>query len=1232
MHDRDVVVLEVWSETVNSYQLPSELLEPALGGPDTTEQVRLGMDFKILALTGTQDCTTVPLTATNQGTLQVSFAQSTTTGDPDCPQVIQGGYTGLEHALYRFEIARIDDGEWGYPASSAKFKYSRFNGGMVGRGYVSTAGGAGASGVVEVLANVQAIADASWAAQVYLEVLTLDDDETHPANPPTGRWKVVFGGMASVDSTQLATQNQLSLSVDVTSTHYGALPAVGSASDPTTQFFFRIWDGIESVQTYAGNTPAKELEYGILLSFSEASTDRYYPEDYWTVKVRAAITSDADSWASGIPPQGIVYHRVPVAELDWGGATSLTAGASIVSCIAPFQPLVDGDGCCCIDVEPGQSINNALQELKKRLGGCIYLKPGTHHISASIDLTGLTDILIKGEKYSTQVVVDPAGYAGAFPAFLCKDAFHLTFESFSVASSGGVSPIWSIDGTSDVTIREIEVGYVSTASVDPANTQPIVETSDICNNISIERCRFVGGKGMSVPGQATRIRLIDNDWVMMDYAVSVAGTYDFLIEGNTFSLVSQLFTPSELVDLTEPSNSVLTAGLKVLDPLFKAPATPPTTQQTGVILGNSTFGTVSRNLIQGAYGIVLSEVVSVTITDNNIGAMATGVVMGDGTEIRIEGNTFGDLWSGALAIYFCINAWDTRVVGNQIDCFTGIYAGDFGDGSYLVAQDVMGQMLQNNDSSAASVTAFLAAAQARGTFLSTLFQADTAGVEFAVTVDLMDNLHIEDNDLTCVLNGVFIEGMRSIGSLRVVGNSFFQCGLGAIQIEPANQSLVAAGSWAGPWLVADNRFDILGNALRSTLDEMTFSGNEIKINSVGQPAGDFGDLYNALATVVYQSSDMSTDIGNNDTTSLRLIAQDLMDGALSGAGSLDPSTVLSALAPLDDGSVFGGSDAVGTLREFIEALATQGSANLLLVETLNTYFDAMVNDLEGFAVSISGLLPKVTSNRIDSYAEYYYGGIALDLVSGEVKDNVVSVSYQALYVAGSLLDGLAQESPCLQITGNRLEASTRLEDWNGASALFVGQLADGASLQVADNQFSGNVLIGYAADFAAKNGKAASAEKAPDYGKVYGLSAQPASFNYFSGASAQPSTKNQGKIGLSPAANRNSKFLRNPPFPKKAQSVQFVSNRVLGYQVAIYLDLASIYKSGVAQPMVVFSNNVIFPSTNLTPTGWTEIYAFVSVITANVSETPIQFHDAYDNPDPLGDSWKVANVPTAVQI
>src|SRR5438034_4276461 len=53
---RDAVLLEVWREPLNAFQVPAELLEPALGGPDTTERVYTAMDLRLARLDAGETC------------------------------------------------------------------------------------------------------------------------------------------------------------------------------------------------------------------------------------------------------------------------------------------------------------------------------------------------------------------------------------------------------------------------------------------------------------------------------------------------------------------------------------------------------------------------------------------------------------------------------------------------------------------------------------------------------------------------------------------------------------------------------------------------------------------------------------------------------------------------------------------------------------------------------------------------------------------------------------------------------------------------------------------------------------------------------------------------------------------------------------------------------------------------------------------------------------------------
>jgi hypothetical protein len=105
---RDAVILEVWQEAINGFQLPELLIEPALGGPDTTERIQTSTAFKLYRLAPDETCenirTKLQDNFANKGKLTVSL-QPTAVTNGDCPVVKDGGYTGFEHYLYRIEIA-----------------------------------------------------------------------------------------------------------------------------------------------------------------------------------------------------------------------------------------------------------------------------------------------------------------------------------------------------------------------------------------------------------------------------------------------------------------------------------------------------------------------------------------------------------------------------------------------------------------------------------------------------------------------------------------------------------------------------------------------------------------------------------------------------------------------------------------------------------------------------------------------------------------------------------------------------------------------------------------------------------------------------------------------------------------------------------------------------------------------------------------------------------------------
>lgn len=346
---RDAVILEVWEETISAFQDPQALIEPALGGVDTTGRAKLFHDVKLLRLAPGDDCGNLaPKLAddfSTKGKLTVTPAPTFKIGG-ECPVALAGGYTGSEHYLFRIEITEPD-------AGNARFKWSRFAGGLVGRGTFDGAA------TVSIKANDQMIKNCGLTS-FYLEALG-------EASPP-GRWTVMFTAEATLSDSTLTLTN-------VNGTWPGDARGVA---------FFRLWDGVDLVANFPSGLPTpKEVQegLGIRLEFAAptAGNDNYRPGDFWTFPVRTAGTEGFDPathWPRAAPPEGIHYHRVPLAILNWdAAATTIQAPDRIDDCRHRFAPLTGIREGCCLAVAPGEDLHVAVRKVKAA-GGRLYLLAG----------------------------------------------------------------------------------------------------------------------------------------------------------------------------------------------------------------------------------------------------------------------------------------------------------------------------------------------------------------------------------------------------------------------------------------------------------------------------------------------------------------------------------------------------------------------------------------------------------------------------------------------------------------------------------------------------------------------------------------------------------------------------------------------------------------------------------------------------------------------------------------
>ncbi|QQZ39394.1 right-handed parallel beta-helix repeat-containing protein [Pseudomonas sp. SK3(2021)] len=376
---RDAVILEVSEEALHGFQYPQRLIEPALGGPDTSERAFVNFRLRLLRLAAGEDCRSslakLRDDPSSKGRLSASLAPvQAIVGD--CPVVGGGGYTGFEHCLYRIEIADVP------PATPARFKWSQWNGGLAGRGRFDSTSDPDR---VIIDAGRTAIVN-SGLTEFYLEALQYD--------ALLGAWIVVYGTTATLN-----TDHDLELAAPAS---FGTLPAT------TDSVFLRLWNGIADITAFPDVANPVELRDGIRLAFDAPTAGNYRPGDYWTFKVRAGEIANPQVLVDNAPPTGIVYHRVPLAEIDWTAQSDTELGGSIEDCRKRFRPLTNQKICCTFLVGDGLSSFgdfNSLEEAAAHLpaaGGELCLLPGLHR--ANLRLEGRHNVKIHGCAWRTLVL------------------------------------------------------------------------------------------------------------------------------------------------------------------------------------------------------------------------------------------------------------------------------------------------------------------------------------------------------------------------------------------------------------------------------------------------------------------------------------------------------------------------------------------------------------------------------------------------------------------------------------------------------------------------------------------------------------------------------------------------------------------------------------------------------------------------------------------------------------
>ncbi len=356
-----VVYLDLWDREVTYIEDP-DILEKALGGPDTATRIQTVWQVRTEGVQGDAECGT-PLGEPSTGRLSTRAIAPPASDDP-CILSPTGGYRGIENRLYRVEVHDSSGG-------TTRFKWSRENASVV-----SAVTGTDISGTESRLTVTRIGRDAVLRFQVDDWVEVLDDNRELNGLP---------GQMLRVKNVVEATRT---LVLDGALSGFGANPAELAARHTRV----RRWDqrnGLDADGLIAV-TPGTwiALEDGVEVLFSP-NAGTYHTGDYWSFAARTVDGSVEE--LKEAPPLGIYHFYCQLAAVN---------GKDVDDC-RPLWPDCKCGCCCTVEVGNGKESHgdfnsleeavNALSKDKWKKGedrewvpAVICLLPGTHRLSRTV--------------------------------------------------------------------------------------------------------------------------------------------------------------------------------------------------------------------------------------------------------------------------------------------------------------------------------------------------------------------------------------------------------------------------------------------------------------------------------------------------------------------------------------------------------------------------------------------------------------------------------------------------------------------------------------------------------------------------------------------------------------------------------------------------------------------------------------------------------------------------------
>jgi len=399
----DLVYLQAWTQAVSAVE-DEELIEVALGGPDTSTRIRSMRRVLLAENIELSDCKKAwkklidDWKINNGGTLNeeheripdtrltVSYTEEGISDDL-CSPSIAGGYLGAENQAIRVQLTDSDHFTWGFDNASPLYRV------------LATA----EDDTVTFLTEPRDQHHWPLAGQI-VEILPWS------AVLPNGE-KIAEqrGHLSKIASSYDPDTNELTLATPLPA-DFGTEWTHRSDSDelrnqePAEYFYLRVWNrGSDQTSEpeipFTAGTPVALGHTGLEITISG---DDRLADDFWVIGARPETPNQVMPWGleEGLAPHGYRRFYAPLALIRWTGTGSSSEGEVISDCRKTFRPLTDLESCCTYHVGDGikskgdfNSIEEAVQNLPAE-GGKICVLPGEH--IANVSITGRKQIRISG--------------------------------------------------------------------------------------------------------------------------------------------------------------------------------------------------------------------------------------------------------------------------------------------------------------------------------------------------------------------------------------------------------------------------------------------------------------------------------------------------------------------------------------------------------------------------------------------------------------------------------------------------------------------------------------------------------------------------------------------------------------------------------------------------------------------------------------------------------------------